>query len=547
MKKLKKIGIVTLLIIMGSVLFAFKTDYFEVAKQIEIYTTLFKELNMYYIDEINPAKLTDSAIKNMLKELDPYTVYYDEQGVEEAKINSLGEYSGIGVQSKYFSNKLIIVEIYEGFSADKAGIKAGDQIVKIDDIFVEDFNKKQASTLLKGASNSVVNLVIKRQEYFLNFKLVREKILVNPVPHYQMITNEIGYIAFNKFNNKASSSVKNAFVDLKSQGMNKLILDLRDNPGGLLNEAISITNFFVPKNEIVVTTKAKINKWSEIYQTKNEPIDIEIPLVVLINRKSASASEIVAGSLQDLDRAVILGERSFGKGLVQRYRDLSYGTKFKLTISKYYTPSGRNIQELDYTNRKGNEIPKFSDTERHSFKTKKGRTVFDGGGIEPDIKIEKPKATAATKALFKSDAIFKYATNYFFKNSTIESPEKYIFNDKDYQDFISYIKQGNTTFKTASEKKFDTAFKMAEKENLAKSIEISYQELLLQLESQKMDALQLNKKEIKEHLSDEILNRYYFKKGEYQNHIVSNKSILDAVKILQNENQYNKILKNERN
>ncbi len=547
MKKLKKIGIATSLIIMGSVLFAFKTDYFEVAKQIEIYTTLFKELNMYYIDEINPAKLTESAIKNMLNELDPYTVYYDEQGVEEAKINSLGEYSGIGAQSKYFNNKLVIVEIYEGFSADKAGIKTGDQIIKIDDIFVEDFNKKQASTLLKGASGSLVNMVIKRQEIFLNFELIREKILVNPVPHYQMITNEIGYIAFNKFNNKASSSVKNAFVDLKSQGMNKLILDLRGNPGGLLNEAISITNFFVPKNEIVVTTKAKINKWSEIYQTKKEPIDIEIPLVVLINRKSASASEIVAGSLQDLDRAVILGERSFGKGLVQRYRDLSYGTKFKLTISKYYTPSGRNIQELDYTNRKGNEIPKFSDTERHSFKTKNGRTVFDGGGIEPDIKIERPKATEATKALFKSDAIFNYVTNYYFKNSTIESPEKYIFNDTDYQDFISYIKQGNTTFKTVSEKKFDAAFKMAEKENLAKSIEISYQDLLLQLESQKMDALQLNKKEIKEHLSDEILNRYYFKKGEYQNHIVFNKSILEAIKILQNENQYNKILKNERN
>jgi len=547
MKKLKKIGIATSLIIMGSVFFAFKTDYFEVAKQIEIYTTLFKELNMYYIDEINPAKLTDSAIKNMLNELDPYTVYYDEQDVEEAKINSLGEYSGIGAQSKYFNNKLVIVEIHEGFSADKAGIKVGDQIIKINDVFIEDFNKKQASTLLKGASGSIVNLVIKRQEIFLNFELIREKILVNPVPHYQMITNEIGYIAFNKFNNKASSSVKNAFVDLKSQGMNKLILDLRGNPGGLLNEAISITNFFVPKNETVVTTKAKINKWSEIYQTKNEPIDIEIPLVVLINRKSASASEIVAGSLQDLDRAVILGERSFGKGLVQRYRDLSYGTKFKLTISKYYTPSGRNIQELDFTNRKGNKIPKFSDTERHSFKTKNGRTVYDGGGIEPDIKIEKQKTTEATKALFKSDAIFNYITYYYFKNSTIENPEKFNFNDIDYQDFVSYIKQGNATFKTASENKFDAAFKIAEKENLAKSIESSYQDLLLQLESQKMDALQLNKEEIKQHLSDEILNRYYFKKGEYQNHIVFNKSILEAVKILQNENQYNKILKNERN
>ncbi|MCF6296520.1 MAG: S41 family peptidase [Flavobacteriaceae bacterium] len=545
MKKIKNSIIAISLFLSVTVLFSFKTDFFEVAKQIEIYTTLFKELNMYYIDEINPAKLTDNAIKKMLSDLDPYTRFYDEQGVEEAKINSFGEYSGIGAQSKYYKGKLIIVEIYKGFSADKAGLKVGDEIIKIDDIFVKSYQGSQVSMLLKGAVNSAVKVVVKRQNKTLNFNIVREKIIVNPVPHYQMITDEVGYIAFIRFNNKASVEVKNAIVDLKEQGMKKLILDVRGNPGGLLNEAISITNFFVPKNEIVVTTKAKLKKWSETYKTKNEPIDLEIPLVVLIDKNSASASEIVAGSLQDLDRAVIVGQRSFGKGLVQRYRNLSYGTKFKLTISKYYTPSGRNIQELDYTHRQGNKIPKFSDTERHSFKTKNGRTVYDGGGIEPDVKIENSKATETTKALLKSDAIFNYATNYYFKNSSIEKPENFIFNDSDYQEFINYLKEDSTTFKTASEKKFELAFKTAEEEKLTENIANSYQNLLSQLQIQKINALIQNKEEIKENITDEIINRYYYKKGEYQNDIIYNQSIMEAVKILNNTNQYNQILNNE--
>ncbi len=547
MRKLKKSILTISFFVMVTVLFAFKSDFFEVAKQIEIYTTLFKELNMYYIDEINPAKLTDNAIKKMLSDLDPYTRYYDEQGVEEVKINSLGEYSGIGAQSKYHNDKLIIVEIYEGFSADKAGLKTGDEIIKIDDIYIESYQDNQVSTLLKGAANSTVNVVIKRQGKTMNFNIVREKVTVNPVPHYQMITDEVGYIAFIRFNSKASLEVKNAIIDLKSKGMKKLILDIRGNPGGLLNEAVSITNFFVPKNEIVVTTKAKLKKWSETYKTKNEPLDLEIPLVVLIDKKSASASEIVAGSLQDLDRAVIVGQRSFGKGLVQRYRNLSYGTKFKLTISKYYTPSGRNIQELDYTNRQGTKIPKFSDTERHSFKTKNGRTVYDGGGIEPDVKIERQEQTKATKALLKSDAIFNYATDYYFNNSSIEMPENFVFSDSEYQEFIAYLKQNDSVFKTLSEKKFESAYETAAKENLLESIEDSYQNLLLQLKSRKIDDLVHNKEEIKNNISDEIINRYYYKKGEYQNHIVYNRSIQEAVKILNNENQYNLILKNERN
>ena len=543
MKRIKKIIIVGLFLAIGSSFLAFKTDYFEVAKQMEIYTTLFKELNMYYIDEINPAKLTDNAINKMLDDLDPYTKFYDEQGVEEVKINSSGEYSGIGAQSKYYDNKLVIIEMYEGFSAEKAGLKVGDEIIKIDDVFIEDFNNKQVATLLKGSPNSTVDLVVKRQDKTLEFKVKREKITVDPVPHHQMITDEIGYIAFNRFNSKSSSSVKNAFVDLKTQGMNKLIFDLRGNPGGLLNEAINIVNLFIPKNEVVVTTKAKIKKWSETYKTKKEPIDLEIPIVVLINGKSASASEIVAGSLQDLDRAVILGQRSFGKGLVQRYRNLTYGTKLKLTISKYYTPSGRNIQELDYTNRDGSEIPKFSDSKRNEFKTKNGRIVYDGGGIEPDVKIEIPQRTEATKALYNSDAIFNYASNYYYQNSTIDKPDKFVINDSDYNSFIEYIKSENTNFITLSEKNFEIAFKTSQKENFSNSINGSYQKLIQELKDQKIENLKANKEEIKVHISDEILNRYYFKKGEYQNHIVFNQSINEAIKVLENQEQYNQILK----
>ena len=547
MKRMKRGIVIGSLVIMSSFLVAFKSDFFEVAKQMEIYTTLFKELNLYYIDEINPAELTEKAINEMLEDLDPYTRYYDEQGVEEVKINSSGEYSGIGAESRYYDKKLVISEVFEGYSAEEEGIKVGDEIVKIDDILVDDYDSDQISALLKGVPDTTVKLVIKRQKQTLDFTVKREKILVNPVPHFEMVSDEIGYIAFNKFNNKASASVKSAFADLKEKGMTKLILDLRGNPGGLLNEAINITNFFVPKNEVVVSTKAKLKKWSEIYRTKYEPIDLDMPIVVLIDGRSASASEIVAGSLQDLDRAVILGERSFGKGLVQRYRNLTYGTKLKLTISKYYTPSGRNIQELDYTHRDGDDVPKFAEENRNAFKTKNGRTVYDGGGISPDIEIEKPELTESTEALLRSDAIFNFASVYYHENPSIATPEAYVFEDKEYEDFISFVDEGNSNFQTKSEKKFEQAFELSEKEALSKGIKNSYEDLVQQLQKQKIEELNKNKESIKELLSDEIINRYYFKKGEYQNHIAYSLFIKEAISVLENEEQYRSILLNGKN
>ena len=544
MRKIKQLSITVLLVAVFTVSVGYKSDFFEVAKQIEIYTTLFKELNMYYIDETNPAELTENAIDNMLKDLDPYTQYYDEQGVEKARINAAGEYGGIGAATKIINGKLIITEPYEDAPADKAGIKAGDEIVEINNISIDQTSVEGAIFLLNGTLNSTVTLQLKRQGKTFRAELTRETIDVDPVPYHQMLDDEIGYISFIKFNTKASSRVKEAFEDLKAQGMKKLVLDIRGNLGGLLNEAVEITNFFVPKDEVVVTTKAKVKKWSDVYKTKRAPLDLEIPIVVLIDHYSASASEIVAGSLQDLDRAVIVGERSFGKGLVQRYRKLTYGTQLKLTISKYYTPSGRCIQELDYTHRdeKGN-VPKFSDKEINSFKTKNGRTVYDGGGIEPDIKLKAIERTNATKALLKSDALFNYATNYYNNNTDVGSSKEFVFSDNDYQQFLDYLNSSNVVFEIDTEKMLEEVTKKAEKDGYKSKIEKEYQALLDKIRIEKIKELGPNKSEIKETLTNEIVRRYYYKKGEYIHKVHHDISIIEAVEILKDGNKYQKILK----
>lgn len=544
MKKFKKIGISFLLITVTIVSVSYKSNFFEVAKQIEIYTTLFKELNMYYIDETNPAELTDVAINNMLQDLDPYTRFYDEQGVENAKINAMGQYGGIGAISSFINDKLLIIEPYEDSPADKAGIKAGDEIIAVDGVAVTEYKNNAVSALLQGVPNTKVKLQLSRQNIPYEVELTREKIEVNPVPYYSMIDDEVGYISFIKFNQKASTEVKNAFLDLKELGMKKLILDVRGNLGGLVNESIEIINFFVPKDEVVVTTKAKVKKWSDTYKTKKDPIDLEIPIVVLIDGKSASASEILAGSLQDLDRAVIVGERSFGKGLVQRYRKLTYGTQLKLTISKYYTPSGRSIQELDYTNRDENgNVPKFSDKTRNAFKTRNGRIVYDGGGIQPDIEFENPEQTNATKTLFQSNAIFDFATTYYHNNTSVKEPKEFEITTNDYKSFIEFLKSDKSSFKTVTEISFEEAYNKADNETYGVAIKENYEKLLIELNEEKIKKLDINQKEIKEHLKAEIVKRYYYKKGEYINKVFTDKNITQAVKLLKDDKKYNKTLK----
>ena len=544
-KRIKNWVLGVLVSVIVAISVGFQSDFFEIAKQLDIYTTLFKELNMYYIDEVNPAKLNKNAVNFMLENLDPYTRYYDAQGVEDARITSTGEYGGIGALSRYKNNTLTIREILKNSPAEKAGLKSGDKILKIDDIAIKDYKGKGVEALLNGLPNTKVLLQLKRQNKEIEIEVTRKKITLNPVPFFTMLTEEVGYISFTTFNEMASREVKKAYFDLKEQGMKKLIIDVRSNPGGLLLEAVKITNFFIPNNKIVVTTKAKIKKWSETFKTSNEPLDLEIPLTILINNRSASASEILAGSLQDYDRAVIIGERSFGKGLVQRYRELSYGAQMKLTISKYYTPSGRCIQELDYTNRdEDGNVPKFSDVGRKVFTTEKGRKVYGGGGILPDLAIKKPTTTKTTEILFESDAFFNFITNYFYKNKTILPPSQFKLNDAVFSSLKNYLSEYSEDFETKTEKAFKKAMEKATSENLHKSLEKKYEALLAEIQTEKLKELDKNKGEIIDKLTEEIVKRYYYSEGVYQQKAAFDTTILKAVSILNNEKEYHSILKN---
>lgn len=541
MKNFKMKRNTIIIILLGTIFlsFSFKSNFFEVAKQIEIYNSLFKELNMYYVDEINPADLTDKVIKNTLKNLDPYTNFYNEQDVEDARIRREGEYAGIGASVFYTKKGIQIKEVYKGFSADKANLKAGDMIVSLNGESLVNLERDALSMFLKGTPNTQLSLKIIRQGNAILKELKREKVVVNPVPFFDMINDETGYITLTRFNSKASSEVKKAFRALKKKGMKKLVFDLRSNPGGSLMEAINISNFFIPKGKIIVTTKAKIKKWSNTYKGSNKALDLEIPIVVLINGNSASASEIVSGSLQDYDRAVILGQRSFGKGLVQRQKALTYGTQLKLTISKYYTPSGRCIQELDYTNRdnKTGKVPKFSDSGVNEFKTANGRKVYDGGGVMPDVVIETSKQTKETENLLSSRALFNFATNYYYENPKISNPEEYQFSNDDFRKFTKFLKQ-DSTFVTDQERLFKEAFLTSKDDVITKE----YNKIKEKLFEHKIAKITKNQDIITKLLKDEILTKYYYKNGVYENHLKNDESIFEAVKLLNNQNKYEQIL-----
>lgn len=543
MKKIVK-NKVFLIVIVSVTFFSATTirnDFFEIAKQIEIFTTAFKELNMNYVDDTNPAELMNSAIKSMLKDLDPYTQFYNEQDVEAARINNTGDYTGIGASVLTLKDKLIIVEPFKGYAADKAGLKAGDEIIKVGEMLVSDYTE-DAGNLLQGSSGSKVSLTYKRQEQLKTVEIVRESQEIKAVPFYKMINETTGYIVLRKFNAKASQETSGALRSLKNQGATKIVLDLRGNPGGLLNEAVNITNLFVPKDQLVVTTKSKIKKYNKTYYTQREPVDTEIPLVVLIDGKSASASEIVSGALQDLDRAVIVGARSFGKGLVQRPKSLVYGTQMKVTISRYYTPSGRCIQALDYWNRdqKGNAT-RVKRENYTLFKTKKGRSVYDGGGIQPDVEIALAKDTPITKAIEGDYLIFNYATNYYYKNS-VEDLSNFSLTASDFHDFKGYIKKQGFNFETKTEKAFNDAFIVASDENLDDSLKSSYSDLMANIETYKAQSLDVNKNRLNALLEEEIIKRYFYSEGFYEYSIKNNPAVIKSVQILNNPLEYRDLL-----
>ena len=521
---------------------AFKNDFFEIAKQIEIFTTLFKELNMNYVDETNPGDLMDTAIKSMLADLDPYTNFMNEQDIESARINNTGDYTGIGAKIKTLKEKLVIVEPYKNYPADKAGLKAGDEIIKIGDIIVKDYDD-DAGDLLRGTSGSSVEVTYKRQQKTQIATIKRAEVEIKAVPHFSLINDKTGYIVLSRFSKKAYSETNYALRDLKAQGAERIILDLRGNPGGLLLEAIKIVNLFVPKGQLIVTTKSKVKKYNRTYLTKNEPIDTEIPLVILINGNSASASEIVSGALQDLDRAVIIGSRSFGKGLVQRPKKLTYGTQVKITISRYYTPSGRCIQSLDYWNR--NEQGKAIRVKQENynlFKTKNGRQVFDGGGVFPDIQIGSNKKSPITTAIVKNDLIFNFAINYYY-NHTFNDINNLKLSDKDFLEFKKYLKTNNFSFETNTEKALKKAFETATEEELNDNIENDYNTLISNLNTSKENIIDENKNYLLELLTKDIVKCYAYREGLYEYLEKHDLEIKKATDILSKPTTYNNYLK----
>ena len=521
---------------------SFKDDFFEIAKQIEIFTTLFKELNRNYVDETNPGDLMDKAIKGMLANLDPYTVYFNEQDVVRFKINNTGEYTGIGALLTRKEDKLIVKEAYKNFPADKAGLKAGDEIIQIGDVVLADF-KEDASQLFKGAKNTKIDIKYIRQGKTSATQIVLDEVEIKSVPFYAKIDDKTGYIVLSHFNKKASNETKEALEELKKQGAERIILDVRDNPGGLLNEAVNICNLFVPKNETIVTTKSKIEKHNSTYKTTKDPVDTEIPLIILVNGRSASASEIVAGALQDLDRAVVVGSRSFGKGLVQRPVDLTFGTQLKVTISRYYTPSGRCIQALDYSKKdKNGKAIKTEEKNFNAFKTRKGRTVYDGGGIQPDIELEDAKSSPITDALIKNDGIFNYVTSYYYKNPDLGNRIPTI-SDADFIDFKQFLKTQKFSFDTETELALKNTLAVAKKEKIDESILAEYQQLLTALQKSENALLDKNQKEIKNLILDEIIKRYQYQEGLYQYYIKNNTEIKKAMSILNNTTEYKTILK----
>jgi len=520
---------------------AFKSEFFEIAKQIEIFTTLFKELNMNYVDETNPGDLMDTAIKSMLEDLDPYTNFMNEQDVEAARINNTGDYTGIGASVLTLKDKLVIVEPYKDYPADKAGLKAGDEIIKVENVVVADF-KDDAGNLLQGASGTTVNVTYVRQGKTQTAAIKREAVEIHAVPHFSMINDKTGYVVLRKFNDKASSETINAIRSLKNQGAEKLILDLRGNPGGLLSEAVNIVNIFVPQNQLVVTTKSKVKKYNKTYYTQREAIDTEIPLVVLIDGRSASASEIVSGALQDLDRAVVVGARSFGKGLVQRPKPLIYGTQMKITISRYYTPSGRCIQALDYWNRDENGKATRVKKENYSaFKTKKGRTVYDGGGIQPDLELVESVYSPITNAILNDNLIFNYATEYYYNNSVTDL-KSFKLSDSDFNNFKAFLDKNNFNFETKTEKAFEEAMEVANDEQIYAAINTEYTNLINTINTYKNRAVDNNKDQLLSLLSDEIVKRYFYREGLYEYYLANNLEIQKAKEILKNPSTYSSYL-----
>jgi carboxyl-terminal processing protease len=544
--KRKLIYISLVLVALVSLGFTRPADrYFEIAKNLDIFATLFKEVNALYVDEVNPNKLVRTGIDAMLNSLDPYTNYIPEDEVEDYRTINTGQYGGIGAVTREIGDRTVVTMIMDGFGAQKGGLKIGDEILMIDDIELSKITREASGQLMKGQIGTPVTLTIKRygvdQPLKLQFK--REKIKLNNVPYSGMAGNDIAYIQLTDFTPDAGKEVRNALVALKEKGAKGAILDLRGNPGGLLIEAVNIANIFIPKGKLVVSTKGKIPENNLSYETLNVPTDTEIPVAVLINRGSASASEIVAGTLQDYDRAIILGEKSYGKGLVQVSRPLSYNSQLKVTTAKYYTPTGRCIQVLDYSHRREDgSVGSIPDSIKRSFKTTTGRTVYDGGGIDPDILTQSVEASALSQVLYEKGFLFDYVTQYVTKHPEPVDPKTFSVTDEAYLQFVNWMKDKNYAYKSYVEYELDQLTEDAKKEKYYPDVKTQLDMIGAKIAESKKNELMLHKEQIKILLEEEIVSRFHLERGSIEAGFKYDTDVKKAVDILHDPKLYKKTL-----
>jgi len=543
---MKKYLIILSLCLASVFAFNFSQDYFEVSKNLDIFNTLYRELNIAYVDETKPGQLMKTGIEAMLASLDPYTNYYTENDVEDYKYMTTGEYGGIGAIIQDINNKITITEPYENFAAYNAGLRAGDEIIEINGQNVTGKKTDEISSILKGQAGTSISLKIlplgKTTSLALTIK--REEIKIKAVSYTSMLSSDIGYIKLTSFTENCSNEVKEALLKLKDQQCKSLILDLRGNPGGLLNEAVNIVNLFVDKGQEIVFTKGKIKDWDNSYLSVNNALDTQIPLIVMVDNNSASASEIVAGALQDLDRAVVLGQRSFGKGLVQQVRDLTYNTKLKVTVAKYYIPSGRCIQALDYTHKDDDgRVDKVPDSLITAFKTKNGRIVYDGAGVLPDYKTDAIKYSQILAVLFSKNYIFSYVNQFVVKHpELLQSKEPIAMSDEQYSDFILFLKDKDYNYKTESDYALEDLKTEALKQNYYQTIESEYKALLGKMATNKKDDLMRYKSEIKQFIEEEMASRIFFQKGRTETALKYDNSITEAKKLLSDASKLKSIL-----
>lgn len=521
-------------------------NYFEISKNMEIYSDIYKNLNMYYVDDIDPNKLMRDGVDAMLQSLDPYTNYISEAEMEGYRLQTTGKYGGIGAAIKKRGDEVIIVDPYENAPAFNAGIHSGDIILKVDGKEISHKTADEISKILKGQPGTEVTLLISRPGMGMEeeFVLTRQDITVENVPYYGMVSGDIGYIRLDQFTQHSGRNVEKALSDLKNnQGAKKVILDLRSNPGGLLPEAVNVSNIFIEKNKLVVSTKGKVADWDRDFKTLNKPLDTEMPVVVLSNKSSASASEIVAGTMQDYDRGIVVGQKSFGKGLVQQTRDVSYNTKLKLTIAKYYTPSGRCIQAIDYSHKdKDGTVGQVPDSLRSAFETPNGRTVYDGAGIEPDIEIDENEYAKITRSLISGDHIFDFATQYYQSHDSIVPAKEFKLSDAEYEDFISFLSGKEYDYKTETEEQLDNLIASTKDELYYDAVSEDLNSLKSQIQHDKDKDLIKFKDEIRELIEAEIASRYYAQKGRIEASFDDDQEIRAAVDLLNDLNKYNQLL-----